>query len=213
MLWVVRTGVRGLIGRARGRREHPTERRFRELVADGRVEVGRHRAGPAPQIHVFRADPTRVRIGSFVGMAKGVEIVAGGNHPTDWVTTYPLREDFGLPGAYEGIPATRGDVIIENDVWIGRQAVILSGVHVGDGAVIGAHAVVTRDVRPYTVVVGNPAREVRQRFPDDRIDALRRIAWWNWPLDEIVEHAALLAGPDVDRFIERFDPGQAPGDG
>ena len=199
--------MRGLIRRALRRQEHPTERQFRELVAAGRVEVGRFRNGVAPQIQVFHADPTRVRIGAFVGIGKGVVIFAGGNHRMDWVTTYPLREDFDLPGAYDGVPVTRGDVVIDNDVWIGRGAVILSGVHIEDGAVIGAYSVVTRDVRAYSLAVGNPAREIRRRFPDDQIEALQRIAWWNWPFEKIVEHASLLSGPDIDGFIERFDPG------
>jgi carbonic anhydrase/acetyltransferase-like protein (isoleucine patch superfamily) len=80
-------------------------------------------------------------------------------------------------------------------------------VTVGDGAVVGTQAVVTQDVRPYAIVVGNPAREVGRRFSDAQVEALLRIRWWDWPVDAVKEHVELLSDPDVDRFIARFDPG------
>ena len=109
------------------------------------------------------------------------------------------------PGAYaDGHPHSKGDIEIGHDVWIGREARVLSGVRVGDGAVIGAYAVVARDVRPYAIVVGNPAREVRRRFTDAQCEALLAIAWWNWPEERILANIDQLNGRDVDAFIRRF---------
>ncbi len=163
-----------------------------------------------PSIHVWRdargrALGGRVIIGAYVSIADGVEVFTGGNHRTDWVTTYPIRKKFDLPGAdHDGHPASKGDVHVGNDVWIGAGALILSGVTIGDGAVVGARAVVTREVRPYAVVVGNPAREVRRRFSDTQIDALTQIGWWNWHPDVIRDRAAALSSPDIDGFIRAY---------
>jgi acetyltransferase-like isoleucine patch superfamily enzyme len=113
----------------------------------------------------------------------------------------------GLPGAYEdGQPSTRGDIEIGNDVWIGRGARVRSGVTIGDGAVVGGYAVVTRDVRPYAVVVGVPARETRRRFDDEQVDALLRIAWWQWSMDAIERSVPQLCSGDVDAFIREHLP-------
>ena len=103
-----------------------------------------------------------------------------------------------MEGAYEdGQPTTRGDIKLGNDVWVGQGVTILSGVTVGHGAVIGAKAVVARDVRPYVVVVGNPAQEVRRRFPDDQVEAMLELAWWDWPLEKILEHVPELNSPGI----------------
>lgn len=163
--------------------------------------MGRESYG-SPTVHAYVGDTAEVRIGAFVSIAADVEILVGGNHRPDWVSTFPFRIRLGLPGAgTDGHPATKGDVVIGNDVWIGRGAKILSGVSIGNGAVIGAYALVSKDVAPYAIVAGNPAREVRRRFTDDQIDALESIAWWKWPLGDIVEKVPHLSSPDVDAFI------------
>jgi virginiamycin A acetyltransferase len=87
---------------------------------------------------------------------------------------------------------SRGNTVIGNDVWIGREAVIMPGVTIGDGAIIAARAVVVSDVDPYTVVGGNPAKHVRERFSDEDIDRLLRLAWWDWPVDVITEHVRTI---------------------
>ena len=94
---------------------------------------------------------------------------------------------------------------IGNDVWIGTEAFILSGVTIGDGAVIAARSVVTRDVAPYAVVAGNPARQVRLRFSETVIDALERIRWWDWPITEIQSAWPLLLSSDVEAFVAKFE--------
>ncbi|HEY7933296.1 MAG TPA: CatB-related O-acetyltransferase [Solirubrobacteraceae bacterium] len=169
-----------------------------EAVACGRATVGRHTYG-AFTIHVGRGERARVHIGAFCSIAIGVEFVVGGNHRTDWISTYPFRVLWGMPGAWtDGHPRPESDIEVGNDVWIGAQALILPGVKIGDGAVIGARAVVTRDVRPYAIVAGVPAREVRRRFGDEQVDALIALCWWDWPEERIRANVDLLCSPEVD---------------
>jgi acetyltransferase-like isoleucine patch superfamily enzyme len=175
-----------------------------QLLSMGRASYGRPLV--VPDRH-----HTRVRVGAFVSIGVDVVLLDGGHHRPDWVTTFPLRAALDLPGKYEdGHPRIGGDIAIGNDVWIGRGARVLSGVTVGDGAVIGGYSVVAKDVRPYAIVVGNPARELRRRFSDEQIDALLAIAWWEWPMAKIIECVAELCDPDIDRFIARHLPRDAP---
>lgn len=173
----------------------------REAVAAGQATIGRHTYGN-PTMHFGPGECVDVAIGAYCSFAAGVEFVLGGEHRTDWISTYPFRVRFEMPGAYEdGHPAPVGDVTVGSDVWVGMNATILSGVTIGDGAVIGARAVVASDVRPYAVVVGNPAREVRRRFSDEQIEALARIAWWTWPDERVHASVPALTRGDADAFI------------
>ena len=178
-----------------------------DLIRAGILTVGRHVYG-RPRVLVWSGrDPdhlvgSHVHIGNYVSIAAGVEIFTGGEHNTDWITTYPMRIMFGLAQAgQDGHPATRGDVTIGNDVWIGQGARIMSGANIGDGAVVGAGAVVVGTVRPYGVVVGAPAREVRRRFTDDQITALLSIRWWDWPDEKVIAEVGDLCGPGIAAFI------------
>jgi virginiamycin A acetyltransferase len=144
--------------------------------------------------------PQKLRIGRFTAIGPGAEfLMPGGNHPMAGPSTYPFTMFGGswteaTLDTFRSLPQA-GDTTVGNDVWIGREAVVLPGVTIGDGAVIGARSVVAGDVPPYAVVVGNPARQVRRRFDDEQIAALLRAAWWNWPIDVITEHAAtIMAG-------------------
>jgi acetyltransferase-like isoleucine patch superfamily enzyme len=179
----------------------------REAFSSERLAMGRHSYGE-PLIPTYPGDTSWVRVGAFVSIGLDVVLLDGGNHRTEWVSTYPFRATFDLPGAYaDGHPYTKGDVVIGNDVWIGRGARVLSGVTVGDGAVIAGYSVVTKDVRPYAIVAGNPAREIRRRFADAQIDALLSIAWWEWPLAEILRAVPSLCSDNVDAFIRQHSPG------
>jgi acetyltransferase-like isoleucine patch superfamily enzyme len=174
-----------------------------------RLEIGRHSYGH-PLVRWYPGDDEslRVRIGSYVAIADDVVMMIGGEHRPDWISTFPFRIRFEMPGAYEdGHPASKGDITIGNDVWIGRGARLLSGVSVGDGAVIGAYAVVGKDVRPYAVVAGNPAREIRRRFEDRQIEALQRIRWWDWDDRAVRDAVPDLTSDRIDDFIARHDPG------
>lgn len=96
----------------------------------------------------------------------------------------------------------KGDIVIGNDVWIGYEAVIMAGVHIGDGAIIGARAVVTKDVPPYTIVGGVPAKKIRKRFDDSVIDRLQKMKWWDWDIDKILENLQAIRSTDIRSLQE-----------
>ncbi len=167
----------------------------------GIITIGRRTISNA-QVHHRDGDGSRVIVGAFSGIAES-HLFTGSEHRIDWITTYPLRARMGLPNAAEDGPYSKGDIVIGSDVWVGYGAIIVSGVTIGNGAVVGAGAVVTKDVRPYAIVVGNPAREIRRRFTDDEVDALQRIAWWDWSDEKIAENADLICSDDVTGFISK----------
>ncbi len=144
----------------------------------------------------------RLIIGKFCALARGVKfIMNGANHKLDGFSTYPFQI-FGNgwekvePSAAE-LPY-KGDTVIGNDVWIGYEAVMMPGVQVGDGAIIAAKSVVVGNVLPYTVVGGNPAKRIRQRFEDDVIQALLEVAWWNWDIKKITQNLEKIVAADIE---------------
>lgn len=141
------------------------------------------------------------RIGKFCSISENVTIILDGEHQTNWITTYPLKGRLGLPHNNE-LPTTKGDVLIGNDVWLCYGSLILSGVKIGNGAVIGAGSVVTRNVKAYSIVGGNPAREIRKRFNCNQIHQLERIAWWDWPIHRIESCADLLCSCNIEDFFK-----------
>lgn len=177
-----------------------------ELIpADSRVSVGQFTYGN-PQFMLWD-DAERIQIGSFCSIANEVVIFGGGEHRTDWVTTFPLRIAFDDPLAgKDGHPASKGSTKIGNDVWIGYRAIILSGVTICDGVVIGAGAVVTSDVPPYAIVVGNPAKIVRYRFSTSEIEKLVVLRWWEWSIDKIKANIPMLCSTEIKAFIKKYEP-------
>ena len=144
----------------------------------------------------------RLIIGKFCQIARGVEfIMNGANHQMNAVSTFPFYtlEGWDAPAPQAQDMPFKGDTVVGNDVWIGQNAVILPGVHIGDGAIIGANAVVGSDVEPYTVMVGNPARVVRKRFDDGLIDLMLRWRWWDKPVEEMKRLIPLLTCGDLQR--------------
>jgi chloramphenicol O-acetyltransferase type B len=149
-------------------------------------------------------------IGSFCSIATGATFVMHGNqgHRAEWASTFPFFY-MNKDGAFaEPLDPFRpaGDTVVGNDVWIGTEAMIMPGVKIGHGAVVGSRALVTRDVEPYTIVGGHPARPIRKRFSDEEIAMLLELAWWEWPLEQIRDAMPLLCSSDIaglHRFWQR----------
>jgi acetyltransferase-like isoleucine patch superfamily enzyme len=155
-----------------------------------------------PTVHAHPDHPGRVVIGSYAAIGPGCQIWLEPSPDPRAIATSRLT---AVAGRTE--PARPGslDVHIGADTWLGLGCRVLAGVRIGEGAVVAAHAVVTEDVRPYAVVAGNPAVEVRRRFPDDVVEALLRIRWWDWTHEEILERGTELCDEDVRAFVERYD--------
>lgn len=153
-------------------------------------------------IYHYPINGDRLIIGRFCSIACGAKfLLTSANHKMSSLSTYPFPifyEEWGLDvkdirNAWDN----KGDIVVGNDVWIGYEAVIMSGVTVGDGAIIGARAVVTKDVPPYTIVGGVPAKPIRKRFDDETISRLIKLRWWDWEHDKIAQSiAAIQAGKD-----------------
>ncbi|MEK9661082.1 MAG: CatB-related O-acetyltransferase [Alphaproteobacteria bacterium] len=181
-------GLRRLFGAPPRRETLP------DYIAIGRGTYGLDRnsfAGLSPD--------APVTIGNYCSFGPEVLIFGRADHPTGLAATYPVRTRLLGVGANRDAE-TRGPVTIGHDVWVGARAMILSGVTIGNGAIVAAGAVVSRDVAPFTLVAGVPARPVRQRLTEAQIAALEAIAWWHWPEEEIRAAADLFYGP-VDDFI------------
>ncbi|MFV8385874.1 type C chloramphenicol O-acetyltransferase [Vibrio parahaemolyticus] len=143
-------------------------------------------------------------IGKFCSIASGATFMMAGNqgHRIDWISTFPFSpEEFG-EDVQDGFERA-GDTVVGNDVWIGSEAMIMPGVNIGDGAVIGARAVVTKDVQPYSVVVGNN-QVVRQRFSDKEIETLLNIQWWNWPIEHIKQAMKVMCSSQVGALADYY---------
>jgi acetyltransferase-like isoleucine patch superfamily enzyme len=151
------------------------------------------------------AGSSKLTIGNFCSISDNVKIVLGANHRTDWVTTYPFgHQNTNIFNKFNGFghPSTKGDVIIGNDVWIGEGAKIMSGVTIGDGAVIANNSHIVKNVEPYSVVGGNPAKFIKYRFTKQQIEQLLQIKWWLWDDDKINNFTPLLCNTDINQFIE-----------
>jgi len=145
--------------------------------------------------YLFDFTGDKLIIGKFCMIASDVTfIMNGANHLSDALTSYPFAIFGGdWSNAMEGKTyPVKSDTVIGNDVWIGYGATIMPGVQIGDGAIIATKAVVTKDVEPYTIVGGNPAKTIRKRFADDEINSLLKIRWWDWPIEKITDHVQLL---------------------
>ncbi len=152
--------------------------------------------------HLYEWNGDRLIIGKFCQIAAGVEFVMNGaNHQMNAVSTFPF---FTLEGWDASAPQKsdmplKGDTVIGNDVWIGQNATIMPGVHIGDGGIIGANSLVSKDVEPYTIVAGNPIRVIRKRFDDELIDLLERFKWWDKSIEEINNLIPILTNGDLEK--------------
>lgn len=182
----------------------------------GQVQVGMHTSGNPTVLSYVQDD--RVIIGKFCSVAVDVMLIPSFGHlmPKGYeeyrVCTYGIAglkkskarayAHYGRLASY-ALPGKPGCIVVGNDVWLGARSIILSGVRIGDGAVVGAGSVVTHDVPPYAVVAGNPARLLRYRCNEEQIRKLLEIAWWDWPIKKILENTDYFYG-GIDDFVKKF---------
>jgi chloramphenicol O-acetyltransferase type B len=147
------------------------------------------------------AGADKLIVGSFCSIGSGAAFIMAGNqgHRHDWASSFPFFYMPEMPefaGALDAF-APAGDTIIGNDVWIGTEAIVMPGVHIGHGAVIGTRALVTRDVEPYTIIGGNPGKPLRKRFDENQIAMLLEMEWWDWPEEQLKAAMPLLCSGDI----------------
>jgi acetyltransferase-like isoleucine patch superfamily enzyme len=166
----------------------------RDLLNDKSYVIGPHTYGK-PKVYDWD-EGTTLMIGDYTSIAEGVTILLGGNHRTDWVTTYPfseISEDWPQAKGIKGHPSSKGNVMIGNDVWIGFGATILSGVTIGDGAVVAAKSLVVKDVPPYAIVGGSPAKVIKYL----------ELKWWEWSENKIKRNLSLLCSTETSAVLRR----------
>lgn len=156
-------------------------------------------------LYHYPVNGDKLVIGKFCSIACGAKFLfTSANHTLRSLSTYPFPlffEEWGLDKAHMAQAwDNKGDIVVGNDVWIGYEAVLLSGVTIGDGAIIGTRAVVTQDVPPYTIVGGVPAKPIRRRFDDATIDALLALRWWDWPREKLVRNIAAIQAGRLDKL-------------
>jgi len=173
---------------------------FKRHLKEGNVKIGSYSYG-TPNIVWDKYSNSKIEIGKFCSIANNVTIHNGSNHNINWISTYPHRIMLKMEGKYkDGHPSTNGDVIIGNDVWIGENSTIFSGVKIGDGAVIAGNSVVVKNVEPYSVYGGAPAKLIKFRFNDQQIKKLLLISWWNWDIEKVKKYVPLHCSDNVDNF-------------
>lgn len=154
------------------------------------------------------SDEYHIHLGKYNSIGRDCNFFLHTKHRVDWITTSsqlwgPITPEVADLHISMGHPTCKGNIIIENDVWIGAKSTIMSGVKISNGAVIGSCSVVTKDVPPYAIVVGNPAKIVKYRFTEEQIQNLLKISWWDWNEDKIKEEGMLLWSKDINYFIEK----------
>lgn len=188
---------------------------LKPLIRASYIEVGDYTYYDDPEgparfeqnvLYHFPLDHDRLIIGKFCAIARGVTfIMNGANHAMNGFSTYPFSifgQEWARVMPHANQLPDKGNIEIGHDVWIGYQATLMPGVTVGSGAIIGAHAVVSRDVPPYAIVAGNPARVVRFRFDEETIASLLEIAWWDWPIAHITTHLEAIVGADLAALLQ-----------
>ena len=172
------------------------------------LESGKHTYG-LDNLEVFgEYKNDKIVFGNFCSVARGLRVILNSDHRTDWVTTYPFGH-ISPPSPFklfngEGHPKSNGNVVIGNDVWIGAFVTIRSGVTIGDGAVVATNSHVVKNVEPYSIVGGNPAKHIKYRFNKNTIKKLLEISWWNWEDERVDRNSALLCQPDIEKFIREY---------
>ena len=154
-------------------------------------------------LYFFDHVKDRLIIGKFCQLASGIRfLMNAANHDMDGFSTYPFKAFGGAWGGASLNAPFRGDTVVGNDVWIGNSATILPGVTIGDGAIIGTNALVTKNVEPYSIVGGNPAKVIRKRFDEETIQFLLELKWWDWPVEKITRNLKALTAGDMAALQE-----------
>jgi acetyltransferase-like isoleucine patch superfamily enzyme len=177
-----------------------------------RIRIHPTSTAPVRLVQFSPSDGEAVTVGPYTGIHHTVTIIHGGLHRMDWVGvlhTRPLGD--GQWSSIDHVVTSKGPVVVGGDVWVGYEALIMSGVTIGDGAVVAARAVITKDVEPYEIVGGNPAKHIRWRFDEQTRAALLRIRWWDWPTEKVERLRHEIDSPDVAGFIRRHDPARQGG--
>ncbi len=194
-----------IIRRAKGKLLGKAPPRFlKDAYPD--ADIGAHSYGGL-QVIGF-GDDTTFTVGKYCSFAADVKLMLGGGHRLDWVTTYPFSDIDPEFAHIEGHPASKGDIQIGNDVWVGREAMIMSGVTIGDGAVIAARALVNKDVAPYSIVGGQPAKLIKSRFSKEIIDRLIALQWWDWADARVRKAVPLMLQTDIGEFLRAAESGE-----
>jgi len=180
-------------------------RHTKSALRSKRLVIGRHTYG-LPILEEYEGSLAKVTIGNFCSIGPEVRIVTGGNHPTNWVSNYPFRiKMLGDRSYQDGMPYSNGDIEIGSAVWIWGHVTILSGVAIEHGAVIAADALVTRDVEPYAIYGGIPARSIRSRFDPSIVNRLLKTQWWTLDDSRIRDLIPLLSSEDVKTFLDSLE--------
>lgn len=153
-------------------------------------------------LYLFDFMRDKLIIGKFCQIATGVRfIMNGSNHAMNGFSTYPFKVFGGQWSLKDPMQVvSKGDTVIGNDVWIGNGATIMQGVKIGDGAIIGTNSLVTKDVEPYTIVGGNPAKEIRKRFDEETIQMLIALKWWDWGVQKITDNLEAITSGKIDEL-------------
>ena len=154
------------------------------------------------------SDQYHVHLGKYNSIGRNCNFFLHANHRVDWLTTSsqllgPVNDQIANMHMSMGHPTCKGDIIIENDVWIGATSTIMSGVKIHNGAVVGAGSTVTKDVPPFAIVVGNPGKIVKYRFTKEQTKKLLQISWWDWEEEKIKENAMSMWSSNIDDFINK----------
>jgi virginiamycin A acetyltransferase len=164
---------------------------------DFRLPVADVRRLLVPYMHLTA--PEKLVIGKFVQIAHGTQfITSSANHQMSGFSTYPFAVFGAWSQCYQPDLPNKGDTIVGNDVWFGHESLIMPAISIGDGAIIASRSVVTKNVPPYTIVGGNPARIIRKRFEESIINELLTIQWWHWPIELITKNMAAIVSADIN---------------
>jgi virginiamycin A acetyltransferase len=190
---------------------------LKNIIQNPQISVGDYTYYDDPQdvqrfeqnvLYLFPFMGDRLIIGKFCQLASGVRfIMNGANHAMEGVSTYPFKV-FGGAWSQASMKAkSKGDTVVGHDVWIGNSATLMQGIQVGHGAIIGTQSLVTKDVPPYTIVGGNPAREIRKRFDDETVAFLLQLRWWDWDAATLTQHLEALTCGDIPELKRLYAAG------